>query len=204
MGNKFTHIEVLQKDIDQADPKKSGRCVVATAIARCVPDATRIEVDIQTVRFTRDGERFVYVTPYPVTGYVVAFDRGESIHPFTFRLNETSRVGMKKRQRTPAGKAVTRAKTKVRDRVRVQQELELAAKDPSQPAPTKAEREVAKQRVEEALSDLESVTAAYGSQKKTVADTSEGKRLPPPRVHKTGRREYGHRVLAISQAKADS
>jgi hypothetical protein len=201
MGTKFTQVDVTQTDIDKADPKKSGRCAVSTAIARVFPDATRIETDIQTVRFTRNGERFQYVTPYTVAGYVVAFDRGDDIHPFTFRLNETARVGAKRRPRTPAGKAVTNATTKVKRREAQAKQLDMIAKDPTAhptlPPPSPAARKVAKERVTDAKADLASITAAYeGQQKRT---TSGGERKAAPRVFRTGRREYGHRVLAVNQ-----
>jgi hypothetical protein len=194
----YRNIEVIQADIDKADPKKSGRCVVATAIARTIPDAHRIEVDVQTVRFTQNGERYVYVTPYPVSGYVVAFDAGEPIHPFRFRLNEASRVGMKRQTRTKAGKAVAAAESKVRDRKKKVEKLARAAKDPAVLTPSRAERQLAAERVDEAEAARASVMAAYGEQQQY--EHGPGERKPPARsVYKTGRREYGQRRMAINR-----
>jgi hypothetical protein len=195
---KFLHVEVTQADIAKAEPKASGRCVVATAIARTIPDATRIEVDVQTVRFTRDGERHVFVTPYPVSGYVVAFDAGDEIHPFTFRLNESARVGMKRHTKTDAGKAVDRTGFKVRARQAKVDQLALPPADPSLPPPSPAERKVAKQRLVEAKAEHDSVKAAYEGQPK--GETGPGMRKTPKRsVYKTGKRAYGQRLMRINQ-----
>lgn len=198
---KFTHIEVTPADIKRADPKKSGRCVVATAIARAIPDASRIEVDVQTVRFTRGQERFVYVTPYQVTGYVVAFDAGEEIHPFTFRLNETVRVPMKSRGYTEAGKALKRAKVKTQRAAAKVAALESVAADPAQRSPSRAVRQEAHRGLEDARTEAEAVTAAYADQTKQPIVT-DGVRMPPRRVFKTSSREYGHRRLAINGGRA--
>lgn len=82
------NVEVTETDISKAIVSDSYKCVVAQAIARTIPDSTRIEVDVQTIRFTRmeTGKRYVYLTPYTVQGYVVAFDAGDVIEPFRFQL----------------------------------------------------------------------------------------------------------------------
>ena len=55
-------VEVTEEDISKAQRNNSYKCVVAQAIARTIPDATRIEVDTQAIRFTRaeTGERWLY------------------------------------------------------------------------------------------------------------------------------------------------
>lgn len=202
MGNKFTQIDVMQSDIDKADLKASSRCVVATAIARTYPDATRIEVDLQTIRFTRDGERFVYVTPYAATGYIVAFDAGEDIHPFSFRLNHSNRVGVHTKSRTPAGKKVSNAVRAKKAALQKLEQLDMAvatseAKGEPLPPPVKAQRKAVAAKVQQREEELAEVKAAYASQAQYVP--TEGKRLSPPRINKTGTREYGQRRLRINQ-----
>jgi len=192
----FIHVEVTTKDIEHAKLKDSSRCVVATAIARSIPGANRIEVDVQTVRFTLEGQRHVYVTPYPVAGYVVAFDAGEELHPFSFRLNESTRLPMKVQKRTDAGLAVRRAQEKKKARQAKLIELETTARDPDAMTPSVAERKVAKERVANADQELAAVTAAYAGQAK-VTET-EGVRRTPARVFKTGTRAYGQRQLRIN------
>jgi hypothetical protein len=83
---KRLEIQVSQEDIDRGIREDSARCVVARAIARTIPDATRIEVDTQAIRFTSGGKRLIYLTPWTAQNYVVAFDAGDEIKPFEFRI----------------------------------------------------------------------------------------------------------------------
>lgn len=87
-GTNRVNVEVTEQDIARAIVSDSYKCVVAQAIARTIPDSTKIEVDVQTIRFTRQGtqKRYVYLTPFQVQGYVVAFDAGDCIEPFKFQL----------------------------------------------------------------------------------------------------------------------
>jgi hypothetical protein len=205
MTRTYIPVEVTQEDIEKADPKKSGRCVVARAIARTIPDAHRIEVDVQSIRYTQDGERHIFFTPYPVTGYIVAFDAGKEIHPFRFRLNEAARIGVKQKPKTEAGKRVDAAVTKTRDRQAKLTKLEKAAADPKHPKPpTKAQLQVAREELDEAKAEQETTTKAVASQPKSRTDKSHGIRQAPQRsVWKTGRREYGNRLMSINGGEAD-
>ena len=107
--SRFT-VKVTEKDIERAQRNDSYTCVVAQAIARTLPDATRIEVDTQTIRFTRNNARYVYLTPWAVYGYVVGFDAGDEIVPFTFQLRDPRRAARK--VRTESGKqALPRRRT---------------------------------------------------------------------------------------------
>ena len=105
-------IEVTADDIAQATRSDSVRCVVVQAVARSIPDATRIDVDLQAVRFTIGDQRLLYLTPYTVQGYIVAFDAGDDIIPFGFRL-QNPQVS-KRRRRTEAGNAINSAQTRAR------------------------------------------------------------------------------------------
>jgi hypothetical protein len=201
-------IEVTQTDIDKADPKNSGRCVVATAIARSIPSATRIEVDVQTVRFTVAGERFVYVTPYTVSGYVVAFDAGDDLYPFKFRLDEDRAVAVRQTRKTDAGKVTNRARDNARAKAArakaAQERLDALTGGDTLPPPTptavraaKASAAAAHEEAAAAAEGRDAVVAAYAGQRKTTHDLS----LPqaPARVYKKKVRHYGHRELRVNQ-----
>jgi hypothetical protein len=56
----------------------------------------------------------VYVTSHAVQGYVVAFDAGEPIEPFTFRLDKRRRLHVRRRVLAPAGKAAINAAGRAR------------------------------------------------------------------------------------------
>lgn len=88
MARKLYKIEVTDLDIQQAIRNDSYRCVVAQAIARTIPEATRILVDLQTIRFTLDDHRLQYLTGTEVASYVVGFDAGDPIEPFAFTLRK--------------------------------------------------------------------------------------------------------------------
>jgi hypothetical protein len=165
-------IEVTDAYIERARKNDSYRCVVAQAIARTIPDATRIEVDVQTIRFTVEDERRLYLTPYVVQGYVVAFDAGDPVVPFKFQLRDPKRL--RRRVHTKAGKAIKRARNRA------------------------ATKRVDPRRDEDLTpsADVESVKAAYAGEPQR--ETTPGERIPP-RVFKRKKRSYGHRLLRINQ-----
>jgi hypothetical protein len=175
-------IKVTEADIERAHRNDSYTCVVAQAIARAVPDATRIEVDSQAIRFTTEGQRRLYLTPYAVQGYVIAFDAGDPIEPFQFQLRDPRRL--RRNLKTPEGAAANNAATRAR---------RAAGKEASTArveAPVAAPREAAKAAYAEARRSAPSAT---------VARSDRGGRKAPPRVFKKKRRAYGHRLLRINQ-----
>lgn len=95
MGKRVT-IEVTEADIEQAVPKDSGHCAIADAIARQIPGAANVTVDLQTIRWSdRDkGKRYVYLTPRVAQILLLDFDRGDRdrCEPLTFRLIEPVQV----------------------------------------------------------------------------------------------------------------
>jgi hypothetical protein len=100
MRTRFS-IDVTGKDLARGVANVSNRCAVAQAIARQIPGSQRIDVDTQTIRFTLDKDRFVYLTPMSVQQYVSDYDAGLPIGdyaepgkvcgPFTFRLDNPMR-----------------------------------------------------------------------------------------------------------------
>jgi hypothetical protein len=97
-------IDIEQQDIDEAFERSSSHCAVAMAIARTLPDARRIAVDLQTIRWTmkKKGLRFVCLTPHCAQDAIVAFDQGEreKLQPFTMRMRpaQISKAGKKRRE----------------------------------------------------------------------------------------------------------
>jgi hypothetical protein len=215
MSKKYTTIRVEQTDIDQALRKKSGRCVVATAMARSIDGAHHVDVDMQTVRFTVDGERRVYLTPPAAVGYVVAFDAGDDIHPFAFRLSEGHRVSVRQDKMTPAGaerkrtrNAVARAKEK-KERAQLKLDEVTAQPDPdpvdvaeAEAIAKKATRDVAK-TVKEHEANKEQLAGEPYREPDMTPDpgTGERRRKPPARAFRTNTRAYGNRTLRINQDK---
>jgi hypothetical protein len=197
------NIEVTADDIERAQVDDSYRCVVAQAVARTIPDATRIEVDVQTVRFTRSGERLIYLTPYSVAGYVVAFDAGDEIHPFRFQLRDP--IKGRRRQRTSAGQEVTRKEKRIETERRLAERAEATLAKPDRQR-SKAETEAAKatlavapSRIAVAEQDAADARAAYRAAGTPLEEADGGRRMP--KVHKTKSRSYGHRLLRVNQAE---
>ena len=182
--NRFD-IEITERDIANGIREDSTKCVVAQAIARTIPDAMRIDVDTQSLRFTYFDQRLVYLTPPAVSEYVVAFDAGDPIEPFRFHLRNPVRV--KRALRTDAGKARHRE---------YDREMRAAIRD-AQPSESRA---AALQRaaVRRAAAPP---NAAAGNELPTLIP-DRGMRRAPPRVFKTKQRRYGHRVLRWNRERS--
>ena len=178
------NIEVTQKDIERAHRNDSYICVVSQAIARAIPDATRIETDSQAIRLTRNGQRFVYLTPYAVSGYVIAFDAGDPIQPFSFQLRDPAKV--RTVHRTQRGQRSDSAARSARWRARQKAIADgQSADDPKVKAETRAAAKAA-------------YTAAASSGSGPMATAQRGRKAPP-RVFRRKQRSYGHRLLRINQ-----
>ena len=199
-SKKYTTIHVTQEDIDRALKRQSARCVVATAIARSIPGATKVAVDLQALRFTVDGERHVYFTPPGAVGYVVAFDAGDTIHPFSFRLSEAHRLPIAPaRPKSPAGIERTRARNRVAAANRAITQAEQTLSE----ATTDAEREVATTQLNERRAKLDVVR----SELTDVLTTTEGQptenapqtgKRKVPTTFKRGKSPLRHRALRIN------
>lgn len=198
-------IKVTQKDIDQALRKDSARCVVATAVAAAIPDATSISVDVQSVKFTSGGKRHTYLTPPAVAGYVVAFDAGDKIFPFRFILREDQHIETARRRHTEAGNAKNTAavneKAARKKRDRAEAKLEAALASEAEPLTIAGARgELAAAEAAAKLREMEraEVMAAYAGE--PVAEMIDAELPPPiPQVFKRNSRHYGMRRLRINQ-----
>lgn len=71
-------MHVTPEIIDRAVVRNSGHCLVADALKAAMPDATRVSVDLQTIRFTlpSTGRRFIYLTPESAQHLLIDFDQG--------------------------------------------------------------------------------------------------------------------------------
>ena len=75
-------------------PADSGHCAIADAVTQQVKGATHVSVDLQTIRWTDQaaGKRYVFLTPARGQQFLLAFDRGIAVEPFTLRLPQASQV----------------------------------------------------------------------------------------------------------------
>lgn len=174
--SKRIRVEVTQRDIDHGIRGDSSRCMVAVALARAVPQCTRPEADTQTIRFTdADGERWAYITPPIAAQYVVDFDAGDVIKPFKFTLDRERAVKVRRRITAPteAAKPVVAARNKIHK-----------GNAKGAPEPSRELVEVASTRIPYVVDDPN-------------AEPS------PPRVFKTKKRSYGHRLLRINREASE-
>lgn len=80
-------VKVLQKHIDRGQPRKCSECPITLAIRGALPpdeggNARPISVRHYTVRI---GDEW-YALPLPVSNFIITFDAGGVVPPFTFTL----------------------------------------------------------------------------------------------------------------------
>lgn len=197
MGSRIT-VNLTQSDIDKALKNHSSRCVVATAIKRAVPNAKRVEVDMQTIRWSAEdeegnNERVVYVTPMSVMDYIVAFDAGDELLPFNFYLFADRKATIPAIKRNTAARQVDTA-TK-----RVKNSTARAAKTASDPKATKAAKKVAAEKVTQAKEELAEVKATVGPLAERTKVKGNATHWRIPRHSKTGRRYFGAKVMRVNE-----
>jgi len=168
-------IEVTQDDIDRAIRNDSARCVAVQAIARTLKEASGVRVDTQTVRFRVGEERYQYLTPASCAAYVVDFDAGDKIEPFSFTLRDPRIVAVQHRDKI--GKLVE-AENIARRRGK-----------PPRPLPDVDESEQPAETPSGYLSKAGHVTAV-------------GRRPTRAVFGSNGRRVYGQRVLRYNRDRA--
>jgi hypothetical protein len=151
--------------------------------------------------------------------YIVAFDAGDDLHPFRFRLRNDQRLVQQRRVLTPEGQQLDTARQRVRDRKR---KLDKLTDDGEA---TSAQIEVASDAYAAALADVERLAVAAGAPPSGELFPSPVKRprryrtpigpredmgdIPPEQVKKPqqgrasvfrrGRREYGSRTMRVNQ-----
>lgn len=87
-------VKVTERIIRSAYDGRSNayKCMVARGVAAAIPNATHIECDIQTIRFSIGKWRYVFLTPRKIQEYFVKFDAGDEIEPFDFRLQRPQMI----------------------------------------------------------------------------------------------------------------
>src|SRR5262245_27636965 len=174
----YRTVAITEKDIEKAHRNNSYKCVVAQAVARTFPDDHHIEVDTQTIRITDGQERKAYLTPYAVQGYVVAFDAGDRIEPFSFQLRNP--VPVRQPKMTSSGKLAHQAQVRARRRAhKAGRDSKVAAR--------------------------EAYAAVKAEHPGRSTEPAEGPaRTAPPRVFKLKQRTYGMRMLRINRQQAEA
>jgi hypothetical protein len=215
---KQVTVTVTAEIIDAAERDSTGRCMVTNAIKASVPGVSRVESDMQTLRFTRDGERETYFTPWDVQNALVRFDGGDPIEPFSFRLVYRNRVIVQRAIVDPASKPVDAARSRALD---ARRRAEKVANDPDASDVKKAR---AAAKAVERQREADALRAEHGPVKITrnrppsrvETDTERGVRRAVPRARpatteqakqypnlaRTGRRIYGARVMRANQPDA--
>src|SRR5262245_39633855 len=81
-------IHVTKEQIEKACKANTKHCMIAEAIRDNVSRATRISVDLMTIRWSDNekGLRYTYNTPRNAQEALLLFDAGEPIEPFEFRV----------------------------------------------------------------------------------------------------------------------
>ena len=60
--------------------------MTAMAIAEAIPDARHICVDLQTIRFTRKGLRYLFLMLHLCQDNIIAFDQAQPVKPFVLKM----------------------------------------------------------------------------------------------------------------------
>jgi hypothetical protein len=209
MARKRWDIEVTAQDLALGEMRDSNRCAVKLAVERNIPGAKRVEVDLQTVRFSIKDERHVYLTPWQVAEYVIAFDAGdaEKLQPFDFQLRAPVEIGSKVRRKafTEEGKRVDNARNRVR---KAQAKKERATEILESPDSSAVDRAQAVETLEdidtvitERERQYEEIRAEIKEAGQPRTKTVDPERPRPPRRSKTRTRNFGMRVLRVNQAE---
>jgi hypothetical protein len=201
MSGRRIKVDVTQEDIDQAVRSNSRKCAVAVALARTLPDATRISVDVQTVRFTDGrGVRRIYLTPTAPERYLISFDAGDKIEPFSFGLYDSQRVNVPRHPKTSTGKARDSAAAAVKY---AEKKVSRLNADPNV---TDTERALAYQQLAAKRERYEAAAAEPGPTQRTETPPEDDGVINAKKrgVRRyagaaTNVRQYGHRVMRINQ-----
>lgn len=116
-GGRGIVLDVTPEIINNAVARDSGHCVIADALRACVPGASYVSVDLQTIRFSdrTKGKRYIYLTPARGQMLLVNFDQGVKPEPCALRLGHPAQIvkmnqAENRYERTPGLPAGTRKK----------------------------------------------------------------------------------------------
>jgi hypothetical protein len=163
------------------------------------------------IKYTEKDDRMAFPTPTAVQSYIIDFDAGDTVEPFTFRLDRRNRVFQQRDLATREGKQLDAARQKVKSR---KQKVERVTTNPKS---TAAEQARAQELLEDATAELADVQTRIGDKPRTVTDRppkpatgpENGDRVISSRAARTRKgsrtshvREYGLRTMRINQARA--
>lgn len=85
---RFT-LKVDAETIAESCERDSSHCMIAESVRVSFPNAKRISVDLQTIRFSDadKGLRYTYLTPRTAQIALIDFDQGRPPEPFEVRLS---------------------------------------------------------------------------------------------------------------------
>ena len=185
----YITIPVTQEHIDQSMARNSSHCMTALAIQKAIPDARHICVDLQTIRWTRKGLRYVFLTPHVAQDRIIQFDQGQrdQIQPFTLRMRpaQISRAG-KKRRETPSDGELRGTGLTVNP-------VQLHIENPPQRFTSSGARNLDPERSDGLAPPKRVPRAKVSTAAKGSIPTTLGGNLPPISI--LSRREFGLRVL---------
>jgi hypothetical protein len=195
-------ISVTQEHIEKALRRNSSHCAIALAVAQAVPDARFISVDLQSLRFSRKGLRYCFLTPHQAQAAIIAVDQGDrdAIRPFDFSMRPAfiTRCGKSGRQ-TPSngelkGSGLTVNKKQMHLPDDQQQPVEEKKKGERDLSPDRSDGLAAPTRMPGVPDPKRRrARAKVSTAKKGYVPTVLGGKLPPIGV--LSRREYGLRQL---------
>lgn len=92
-------VNITQELVEQSKLADSSHCMIAEAVKIAYPDATKVSVDLQTIRFSNPAKRvrYIYLTPRLAQIALVQFDQGREVEPFSFTLAGAHVIGMYER-----------------------------------------------------------------------------------------------------------
>jgi len=75
---------VTAEMIELALPRDSSHCMIAEGLKASLPHARAVAVDLAAIRYTdsRNGRRYIYLTPAPAQIALLSFDQGHKPEPF--------------------------------------------------------------------------------------------------------------------------
>jgi len=111
MARSRYSVKITEEIINTARARDSSHCVIADALRASIPGATRVSVDLQTIRWSVDelGKRFVALTPGAGQRILVNFDQGVLPEPTTLQVTPFQVIPI--RPTGPGPRTVTDART---------------------------------------------------------------------------------------------
>jgi hypothetical protein len=110
-------LDISEEATVEAVRNDSAHCMIADAITAQIPGASRVSVDLQTIRWSdrQRGERYTYLTPPMAQDALIRFDQGQPLVPFKLKLSRGQVTRIK-------------AATKAQVRSRAERQAAVAAK----------------------------------------------------------------------------